>query len=336
LREKIIGFVDEAIAEMISERRVCVYLELNRKTIQNWRAQGTVDKRKGSARYVTHRLTEDEQQAFYDAANSPEFADCTPEQIVAKLAEEGIYHGSSSTLYRILRKRNALQHRANSRKPVKNSRAIPVFVTGPNQVWAWDITWLKTDVAGLFKYGYNIIDLYDRTIVGWAIEDTESDEHARRLFERVIRNHMVIPEFIHADNGGPMRGVTLGAFLDSLCVTRSFSRPRCSNDNAFIESWHKTLKHTVGYPSFFTSLEHARTWYADFVHWYNNGHQHSALGYVTPQQRRTGEADIIYAKRNQTLIAAKLKNPLRWRTGIVRQYDALPVSIMCRPLRKAA
>lgn len=118
---------------------------------------------------------------------------------------------------------------------------------------------------------------------------------------------MVVPQIIHADNGGPMRGASLGAFLDSLCVTRSHSRPRCSNDNAFIESWHKTLKHTVGYPAFFTSLEHARTWYADFVAWYNNEHLHSSLDYVTPNQRRTGEALEIYRRRNQTFLPPKRK-----------------------------
>lgn len=324
------------MAEMISERRVCDYLELNRKTIQNWRILGTVDKRKGSVRYVAHRLTEEEQQTFYEVANSKRFADCTSEQIIAKLAEEGTYYGSSSTLYRILRKRKALHHRVDTKKPVKNSRTVPINITAPGQVWAWDITWLKTDVVGIFKYAYTIIDLFDRTIVGWTIENCESDEHARKLFERVIRYTNSVPIFIHADNGGPMKGVSLGAFLDSLCVTRSYSRPRCSDDNAFIESWHKTLKHTVGYPEFFTSLLHARTWYADFVHWYNNEHQHSALGYVTPNQRRTGEAIQIYAKRNQTILAAKLKNPLRWRTKKVRVYGALPVSIVLRPLKKTA
>lgn len=209
-------------------------------------------------------------------------------------------------------------------------------MTRPNQVWAWDITWLKTDVLGFFKYAYSIIDLFDRSIVGWTIEDTESDSHARNLFERVIRNQKTIPKLIHADNGAPMRGVSLGAFLDSLKITRSHSRPRCSDDNAFIESWHKTLKYSVGYPSHFKSLEHARTWYADFIHWYNNHHQHSALGYVTPHQRRTGEANAIYAKRNKTILDAKLKNPLRWRNKKVRTYGALPVSIMSRPLKIAA
>ena len=230
-------------------------MELNRKTIQNWRQYGgTTDKRKGSDRLVAHKLSALEEETFYNVANGPRFRDCTPEQIVAKLAEEGIYHASASTLYRIFKKREANKHRAETKKPVANKKAVPILVTGPNQVWAWDITWLKTDVVGLFKYGYNIIDLWDRVIVGWAIENTESDDNARRLFERIIRDLLVVPQIIHADNGGPMRGVSLGAFLDSLCVTRSHSRPRCSNDNAFIESWHKTLKHTVGYPAFLPPL----------------------------------------------------------------------------------
>ncbi len=322
--------------ETVSERTVCKFLEITTKTVQNWRKHGTTDRRKGSSRHVEHRLSEAERQAFYDAANSTEYADRTPEQIVANLAEKGIYYGSVSTLYRILRERSALHHRKESKKPVARIQPLPVEITGPNQVWTWDITWLKTDVAGLFKYGYNIIDLYDRTLVGWTVEDSESDEHARRLFQRIIRDMGVAPKIIHADNGGPMKGASLGAFLDWLCISRSYSRPRCSNDNAFIESWHKTLKYTVGYPKFFTSLEHARTWYADFVNWYNNFHLHSALGYVTPIQMRTGKAQAIFEIRNKTLQEAKAKNPLRWRTDRVRCYSAKPVSITCRILKKAA
>lgn len=328
--------MDEAIAQKISERRACNYLELNRKTIQNWRNHGTTDKRKGSPRFVAHRLTDAEEQIFYDIANSKRFVDCTSEQIIAKLAEDGQYYGSSSTLYRILRKRKALHHRTATKKPVKSQKAATLYVTAPNQVWSWDITWLKTDVNGLFKYAYVIIDLYDRTVVGWAVENAESDEFARNLFERVIRNQVVVPKLIHADNGGPMRGVSLGVFLDSMCVTRSYSRPRCSNDNAFSESWNKTLKYTIGYPAYFTSLEHARSWFADFVNWYNFNHLHSALDYVTPMQRRTGEANMIYAKRNQTLLIAKSKNPLRWRSGRVKIYAALPVSMDSRPVKKAS
>lgn len=320
----------------VSERTTCLFLGVTRRSVQNWRRHGFVDRRKGSARYVEHRLTAEEEQAFYETANSERFRDMTPAQIVATLAGEGVYIASVSTLYRILRKQKALQHRRESKKPRAQRPAHTCHVTAPDQVYAWDITWLKTDVRGIFLYAYTIIDLYDRSIVGWSIEETESDEHATRLFDRLVRDHKVLPKIVHADNGHPMRGVTLAVFLDSLMISRSYSRPRCSNDNAHIESYHKTMKYTVGYPGMFTSIEHARSWYADFIHWYNTAHLHSALGYVTPHQRRCGEADRIYDTRNKTIAQAREKNPLRWRRNQTFSYESKPVSFEYRPLVQAA
>ena len=260
----------------------------------------------------------------------------TPAQIVAILAGEDTYLASESTLYRIFRKRKALEHRQQSKKPRATRPAYTYCVSAPDQVYSWDISFLKTDVRGIFLYAYTIIDLYDRSIVGWSIEDSESEEYATRLFTRLIRDRAVLPEIVHADNGHPMRGVTLAVFLDNLMISRSHSRPRCSNDNAHIESYHKTMKYTVGYPKMFTSIDHARSWYADFVHWYNTAHLHSALGYVTPYQRRSGEAEQIYATRNKTISDARAKNPLRWRTTRTYSYQSTPVSFEYRPLVQAA
>lgn len=260
----------------------------------------------------------------------------SPELIVAKLLEEGSYIASPTTFFRVLRERKALEHRRESKKPRNGGRPDSMSVSAPNQVWSWDITWLKTDVAGLFYYAYTIIDLYDRSVVGWTIEKEESEEHARRLFMRVIRDLKVCPQIVHADNGNPMRGVTLAVFLDSLKISRSYSRPRCSNDNAFIESWHKTLKYTVGYPKVFTGILHARVWFAEFVNWYNSEHLHSVLGYVTPIQKRSGEAELIYRNRNQTLELARQRHPRRWSTGKTRRYESSPVQTVYRPISKTA
>lgn len=316
----------------MSERSVCELMGLSRRTVQNWRRTGLRDRRKGSPRAVAHRLSAEEEDLFFAMANSPRFADKTPEQIVATLAQEGEYIASASTLYRILRKRKALAHRRESRKPRKGLKPVYIPVSAPNQVWSWDITWLKTDVAGIFLFAYTVIDLFDRSIVGWTIEAVESEENAKILFQRIMRDLGVCPRIIHADNGNPMRGVTLAVFLDSLAVTRSYSRPRCSNDNAFIESWHKTLKYTVGYPEYFTSLDGARQWYANFVNWYNTEHLHSGIGYVTPLQRRTGEATRLYEARNRTIRMARSRHPLRWRSEKTMCYDALPVKAFYRPL----
>lgn len=308
-------------------------LELDRRTIQNWRRHGCRDRRKGSQRFVPHRLTEDEEQRVLTLAFSPEFAGSTPEQIVATIAARGVYIASARTFYRLLAKHKALAHRRESRKPRKPVRPVYRDVTASNQVWSWDITWLKTEVAGIFLYAYTIIDVYDRSIVGWIIETTESEEHATQLFRRTIRNTGVCPVIVHADNGNPMREMTLAVFLDALQVTRSYSRPRYSNDNAHIESWHKTLKYTVGYPSKFTSINHARVWYADFVHWYNTRHQHSGIGYVTPQKMRSGEAWQIFEARNKTLEEARKLNPTRWRQAKVRVYKPDIVKVYYRPVK---
>jgi len=57
-------------------------------------------------------------------------------------------------------------------------------------------------------------------------------------------------------------------------LSTSFSWPRTSNENLFIESFFKTLKYSSKYPLLFRDIEHARDWMADFVNWYNTEHLH--------------------------------------------------------------
>jgi hypothetical protein len=70
-----------------------------------------------------------------------------------------------------------------------------------------------------------------------------------------------------------------------------------------------------------------------FVRWYNTEHRHSALNYVTPQQRHTGEADQILEKRRQVIEAAKAANPQRW-SGKIRNLS-LPESVTLNPEKAA-
>jgi len=84
----------------------------------------------------------------------------------------------------------------------------------------------------------------------------------------------------------------------------------------------------------FDNLEAVRIWYADFVHWYNNNHQHSGLAYATPMQVRTGKAVDLFFERNKTIREARERNSLRWKNEKTRIY-ALPVDkATYRPLRK--
>ncbi|MBI9103928.1 MAG: transposase [Spirochaetales bacterium] len=103
-------------------------------------------------------------------------------------------------------------------------------------------------------------------------------------------------------------------------VSNSFSRPRVSDDNPFIESFFKTMKYSLKYPGRFSDLPEARQWVAEFVNWYNTEHLHSVLGYVTPAQRRSGEDITIFKTRNGTMKTAKEQHPERWSTRPVRVW----------------
>lgn len=87
-----------------------------------------------------------------------------------------------------------------------------------------------------------------------------------------------------------MKGATMLAAMLNLGVMPSFSRPRVSNDNAYAEALFRTAKYCPLWPEQpFDTLEEARDWVSRFVAWYNHEHRHSALKFLTPAQRHTGQ-----------------------------------------------
>ncbi len=158
-------WIEEAVAAGASRRAACELLGISLRSVQRWRGgSGLADRRKGAAKQVPRKLSSEELELLYRTANEPRFQDMTPGEIVPTLLDEGIYLGSERTLYRILKARKALAPRQESRAPLKRTRPSELVATGPNQVWCWDITWLKTDVAGLFQFAYVVEDVFSRRI----------------------------------------------------------------------------------------------------------------------------------------------------------------------------
>lgn len=307
-----VQLIDEAVEAGARCFKACEVLELSVRTYQRWKQEPQGDRRKGSKKNVLRKLSSEERQGVIDTACDQRFANCTPYEIVATLAQEGTYLASVSTFYRILRADNKLHHRSESRPATKRNAPPELEATGPNQVLSWDITYLKTGVSGMFLYAYLVIDVWSRKIVAWSVETEESEQHAVQLFESLARRLNLRNARLHSDNGHPMKGATMLMTLYMLGVIPSFSRPRVHDDNPYSEALFKTLKYTAGYPRYFNDLQHARDWMASFVDWYNTEHLHSALGYVTPQQRHDGSAEAIYEARNRTLEQAYQQHPERW------------------------
>lgn len=317
----IFGMLNEAVEHGAPEAKAAEVLGLSARTVQRWRRQGTGDDRRcGPKTRPKNQLTEHERRAVLTTVNAPEYRDLSPNQIVPRLADEGRYIGSEATIFRILREEGQLVHRGRAKAPV---RAEPEehIATRPNQVWSWDISYLKSTIRGRFFFLYFMLDIYSRRIVGWAVHDEESGEHASALFEATCDEAELDPKglIFRSDNGGPMRGSTMLATLDRLGVRASFSRPGVSADNAFSEALFRTLKYRPDYPAPFDSLEQARAWVAAFVAWYNGEHRHSALRFVTPDDRHFGREAAILAARERVYEQARRRHPERW-SGDARNW----------------
>ncbi|TLU81525.1 MAG: DDE-type integrase/transposase/recombinase, partial [Chlorobium sp.] len=270
------------------------------------------DRRKGSKKRVIRKMSPERKKEIIEQCNTPRFRDLNPYEIVALLLNEGSYLASVRTFYRVLKEQDMLHHRSNLRVASRHAKPPERAATASDQVYTWDITYMARTVKGLFFYAYVISDIFDKSIVGWAVHEEESGRYSSDLFERTLKGRKVKLKALHADNGGPMKGITLMALLRELKVDVSHSRPRTSNDNPFIESLFKTMKYRANYPGRFEDLNEARLWMAAFVHWYNTEHLHSSIGYVTPEQMRSGQAEAIFEQRNRTMRDAQAKHPERW------------------------
>jgi putative transposase len=272
------------------------------------------------------RLDDEERQHILDVLHSPEFVDQPPTEVYATLLGQGVYLASIRTMYRLLAAANETSERRNQRRP--QSYAKPsLTATAPNQVWTWDITKLATTRKGVFLMAYVIIDLFSRYVVGWMLATKECQHLAAQLFAETIARHGVEPGLqVHADRGSAMKSDTLAQLFGSLGVSRSFSRPRVSDDNAFIEAQFKTLKYQPDYPGRFESELHARGYLQDFFGWHNEEHHHCALALFTPSDVFHRRVEDVRAVRQAALDDAYQAHPERFPHGPPRV--ALPPAVV--------
>jgi transposase InsO family protein len=318
---EVMMLIEEAHENGARYSKACEVVGISNRTLQRWKRGDLVDRRKGSKKSVVRKVPQQTRAEIIGVCNEPRFRDQTPYEIVPQLLEEGRYLASESTFYRILREADQVHHRSDLRVRHLYGKPPERKATSSDQVYTWDITYMSRTIKGLFYYAYVVKDIYDRSIVGWAVHEEESEKRSRALFDRLLNGRRIKLKALHADNGHPMKGITLMALLQSLNVEVSHSRPRTSNDNPYIESFFRTLKYHVTYPGAFGTLEDARAWMGAFVHWYNTVHLHSAIGYVTPHQMRYGQAQAIFEQRNITLQQARQLHPERWGSRPTRTWE---------------
>jgi putative transposase len=245
------------------------------------------------------------------------FIDKAPTEVYATLLDEGTYHCSVRTMYRILAEEGEVRERRNQARHPKY-QAPELLATAPNQVWSWDITKLRGPVKWAYYYLYVILDIFSRYVVGWTIAYRESSALAKRLIAETYEKQNVQPEQlkIHADRGPSMKSKAVAFLLADLGVTKSHSRPYVSDDNPYSESQFKTLKYRPDFPDRFGSIQDARSFCREFFPWYNQEHRHSGIGLMTPEMVHYGKTEKVRSQRQIILASAFDAHPERFVRGM--------------------
>ena len=308
--------IDE-LGESIGISEACGHLGVSRSTWYRWKNPSESHQKKSKVSKVPPRtLNKKEREGVRQILNSERFRNMSPRQVYATLLDEGVYYCHWSTMYRILEEYEEVRERRN--QLTHPTYAKPeLLATGPNQLWTWDITKLKGSQRLTYYYLYVMIDVYSRYVVGWMLEEAESEVFARCLIEETYKKQNIAQSqlTIHADRGAPMIAKSVEQLMADLQITKSHSRPYTPNDNPYSESQFKTLKYHPSYPGRFQSFDDAHTWVATLIDWSNNQHYHSALNLLTPAIVHYGYTPQVLAHRQQVLNEAYHKHPERFVHG---------------------
>ncbi len=178
--------------------------------------------------------------------------------------------------------------------PVYGNHVAGLALSRPNQLWVADITYIR--LQNEFVYLAVVLDVYTRKVVGWALGRSLQTSLCITALERAITTRNPTTGLIHhSDRGVQYASQDYIQMLEVTGMVGSMSRPGCPYDNAFCESFIKTLKQEEIYCSVYTGLEDLEAHLVEFIdNYYNVRRLHSALGYRTPAEfERDGRGQLL-------------------------------------------
>jgi transposase InsO family protein len=175
-------------------------------------------------------------------------------------------------------------------QPVYLNLARRMKLTAINQLWVADITYIR--LRQEFVYLAVVLDVFSRKVVGWALDRTLTTRLPLLALERAITLRQPAPGLVHhSDRGVQYASAQYTALLEIHGILPSMSRPGNPYDNAFCESFMKTLKREQISTNKYQFIDELNAHLEQFIeHYYNRLRLHSALGYKTPEEFEAGSA----------------------------------------------
>jgi len=292
----------------------CQKLELEVKRYERWRRlykrTGRYDAGKPGPKKASHGLLAEERQRIVAWAKDETYADLSHRQLAVVASEAGQVQASASSFYRIMRQEALMEERY--RKPKTPQSKPEVKPTRPNQIWSWDLTYIA--LGPIFVYLFAIIDVYSRKIVGWHLGFNATIKSMKKAWDKALVNENLIdvigaPQMPTAlsDHGVQMAKKSAKQFFKDLGVQQLFARYKTPTDNAWIETWFRILKHDWLKYKDYVSFDQLEKIIDQFIMVYNTQRYHGAIGYVTPEQKHSGQAEEILKARAKRKRLARLR-----------------------------
>ena len=309
----ILAVIEISQKQGVSVRRTCSILAIEHRRIIRWQlrarqGRGLSDLTPGPQEPL-HRMLPEEIDQIVAMAKSQKYVDLSHRIMAVTACDQGLFQASFSTVYRVLKEQNLMTprgpggaHNGHSKAPVRKD------LTGPNQRWCWDISYLMTFQKGVYLYLYLLLDEYSRKAIQWRISWQQTAEESRLLLEGGLADQNILdlpedqrPELIN-DRGRQMKAKPIQRLCADHGMPQLFARPRTPNDNPFIESAFSTVKRAPAYPGRFLDDDEALTYFGRYFTWYDTEHYHSGIDYVTPEQAHQGlRVKIVEQRRVKKL-----------------------------------
>jgi transposase InsO family protein len=250
----------------------------------------------------------EEKAKIIELSREEAYGGLSHRQLAVRASEADQVQASAASFYRVMREQDLLERRTrNPREPQKKPEVKP---TKPNEVWSWDLTYVA--LGPIFVYLFAILDVYSRKIVGWHLSWNARVEAMKRAWDQALSNEGLLgvgdaPQLPTAlsDHGVQMARKTARQFFRDLGIRQLFARYQTPTDNSWIESWFRILKYDWLRFKDYVSFDQLKGILAEFIGFYNTQRYHGSIGFVTPEQKHTGQDQTILARRAAKIFVAR-------------------------------
>jgi transposase InsO family protein len=316
----VVIVITKAITQGFTQKRACRIFDIAPRKFRRWAHLKPIRPRSAWNKTLAH-----ERDAIEAAAWMPELIGKPVSHIFVHGHESSMFFASLSTVYHVLKAKNMVEPRKSWHRNTPYVSAHALLNEGFSLL-CYDGTEFRTE-TGINVWAIPVMILPQRYLlhIGYSINGVSANDLTQAVKEAyaMIPEHLIAKLIAHSDRGSAMKASSTKQVIKELLgAPVHFGRPHTPDDQAWIESFVRTLKHHRDIPQSFKLVDDILQWLGRFPGIYNND-PHSSLSYVTPLQALSGQKEVILNQRKQNLAAARL---LRYNAWKMSRFPLLPTA----------